>query len=462
MNRMEEYKNLMQELNAPVPQLEHTLDRAIARNIRRKRLTRPLCSLAGAFVCFVLLVNFCTPVAYACSKVPILKELAEAVTFSRSLTDAVEHQYVQPLHLRQTDHDVTAAVEYLIVDQKQVNVFYRLDSDTYTHMNAEPGILTADGNHPVSCSYGPNEWDVPNGKLRSITIDFIDSDVPASLRMKLNITDQGDWQEDALIPAGAGSADPLLDDTETNPNYVAQFDFLLEFDPEFTAAGKIIPIGQTVRMDGQNIILTDMEIYPTHLRLNVDADPANTAWLTRLDFYIETDWGMKFDPIANGITATGSVDSPMMVSYRADSSYFYEAKHLKVVITGAEWLDKDMEKVRLNLKTGAIERLPEGVSLDKITQEDESWLVRFRIRQRKPNHSHQIFSGTYYDPTGKEYDMDSWSSSFSAEDAETPPDGEEYFYNTFPLKNYPYDEVWLCPHYTDEWSAKESIPVVVQ
>ena len=47
---------------------------------------------------------------------------------------------------------------------------------------------------------------------------------------------------------------------------------------------------------------------------------------------------MRYDPVENGITATGMVDSPMMTSYRADSSYFYEAKHLNIVITGAEWL----------------------------------------------------------------------------------------------------------------------------
>ncbi len=37
------------------------------------------------FFLFVLLVNFSAPIAYACSQVPILRELAEAVTFSPSV-----------------------------------------------------------------------------------------------------------------------------------------------------------------------------------------------------------------------------------------------------------------------------------------------------------------------------------------------------------------------------------------
>lgn len=461
MNRMEEYQNLMQELDRPVPRLEHTLDRAIARNARRKRIARPLFSFAAAFACFVLLVNFCTPIAYACSKVPFLKELAEAVTFSRSLTDAVDHQYVQPLHLRQTDNGVTATVEYLIVDQKQVNVFYRLDSDTYTHMSPEPSILKADGSRPVSCSYSVNDWDVPNGRLQSVTIDFLDTDVPDSMRMQLRITEQGAPEEESLVPAEEADTDPLLEDMEYEPNYIAAFDFFLKFDPEFTAAGRTIPIGRTIVLNGQNITLTDMEIYPTHLRLNVEDDPDNTAWLTRLDFYIETDWGMKFEPVANGIIATGTVDSPMMASYRADSSYFYEAKHLKVVITGAEWLDKDMEKVRLDLKTKEIERLPEGVALISAEKKGESWIIHFQVRRRNPHHSHQAFSNVYFDPYGNEYTIDSWATSFSDENAEEEEPGE-YFYETFPLKNYPYDEVWLCPHYTDEWFAEEPVAITAQ
>ena len=335
MNRMEEYQSLMQELEAPVPALEHTLDRAMARNARRKRIMRPVTGFAAAFACFVLLVNFCTPVSYACSKVPLLRELAAAVTFSRSLTDAVDHRYVQPLHLWQKDGDVTAIVEYLIVDQKQVNVFYRLDSELYDSLSEDPMILLEDGSHPTSCSYGLNDWDVPNGELRSLTIDFIDADVPDTLRLQLSVESR-ELQAEETVPAEISPEDELLlEAPEHDPNYIAQFDFLLEFDPEYTAAGKTIHVDQTVELDGQRITLTTMEIYPSHLRLNISDDPENTAWMKRLDFYIQTDWGMRFDPVANGITATGTVDSPMMASYRADSTYFYDARHLKVVITGA-------------------------------------------------------------------------------------------------------------------------------
>lgn len=456
MNRMEEYSHLMQELDAPVPGLDKTYERARAKYIRRKRILRPLTGLAAAFALFVLLVNFCTPVAYACSKVPLLKELAEAVTFSRSLTDAVDNRYVQPLRLEQTDNGVTASVEYLIVDQKQINVFYRLDSDIYKHMSEDIRILDAEGNAPQPCVYGPNKWDVPNSELRSATIDFIEEDVPGSLRFQMNIRSYEGWQAEAVPAPEAAPAGQELPDEESyeEPEYVAHFDFLLEFDPEFTAAGKIINLDQTVNLDGQTLVLTTMEIYPTHLRVNLSDMPENTAWLKRLDFYIETDWGMKFEPVANGLTATGTTDTPMMNSYRADSSYFYNAKHLKIVITGAEWLDKDMEKIHLNLKTGKTDRLPDGVTLDSIQQKGNGWLLSFRAPARNPDHSHQIMTSTCYDAEGTSYFISSWETGSFGEDGS--------FCETIPLQDYPYDEVWLCPWYSREWSAKNPVIVTVQ
>ena len=85
MNRTEEYQALLAELDADVPGLDTTLDRAYKkRNRRRNLVLRPLAGIAACFALFVLLVNFCAPVAYACSLVPGLRELAEAVTFSRS------------------------------------------------------------------------------------------------------------------------------------------------------------------------------------------------------------------------------------------------------------------------------------------------------------------------------------------------------------------------------------------
>ena len=459
MNRKKEYAAMIEVLNQPVPGLEATLDRAYKKKRKRtaRMILRPLAGLAACFAVFVLLVNFCAPVAYACAQVPFLRELAEAVTFSNSLTDAVENEYVQPMELKQTDQDIEAEVAYLIVDQKQVNVFYRLDSKKYESLEADPEVLNSDGVRPASCSYHSTGFGAENGELRCLSIDFVDDNVPDSLRIQLDVYTNGIRQEDEVPEQAA--ADIYFDNPYEEPDYLAHFDFLLTFDPKFTAAGKIFPVNQTVMLEDQAITITDIEVYPTHMRVDIAESADNTAWLKKLDFYIETDWGMKFDAASSGILATGSADSPSMVSYRADSTYFYEADHLKLVITGAQWLRKDMETTYLNLVTGEHGELPEGAVFDSARKQGNGWVVKFRAAYEEEKSMYQLFGHLFYDSEGNEYEIHQWSSMHGEEDEEG---NIAFFYDEFPLLHFTDDEVWLTPHYSHNWVAENSIVITIQ
>lgn len=458
MNRMEEYRAMLAELRQPNPGLDATLNRAYGKRRKkiRRMILRPAAGLAACFMGFVLLVNFCAPVAYACSRIPFLRELAEAVTFSKSLSDAVENAFVQPMELSQTENGIRAEVAYLIVDQKQVNVFYRLDSEKYPSLSADPDVRNADDTSPVSCIVSSSEFACENGELRRVSIDFTDGNVPGSLKLKLNVYANG-------ITGGHMAPENEVQDIfgdapDEERSYLARFEFLLAFDPAFTAAGRVFPVDQRITLDGQSITVTDMEIYPTHLRVNIAESEANTAWLKDLDFYIQTDLDMRFAPVASGITATGSADTPSMVSYRADSPYFCQAKHLKLVITGARWLRKDLDRTWVDLVTGETGELPEGVSFDSARRTGDGWIVRFRADWEEGEPMGQLFQSTFYDGEGNRYEINMWSSRYGEEDE----NGKiTFFYDEFPLKDYPYDQVWLCPQYTHDWTGEETLEITV-
>lgn len=461
MNRNDEYQAMIRELDQPAPELDTTLERAYSKRRKKNRALAASCTsgLATCFMIFVLLVNFCTPVAYACSQIPILRELAEAVTISRSLTDAVENEYVQMIDLSQTENDITASVEYLIVDQKQVNVFYRLDSDMHDKLEADADSFYADGSNTPTFN-SSSSFGVENGGLRNFTIDFGEGTVPDSLKILLEVY-ANEVNEVAEEEGGldSGSNERFPDDVYEKPEYLADFEFLLKFDPEFTATGKIYDLDRTVELEGQAITITDIEVYPTHIRVDIEEAEENTAWLKDLEFYIETDWGMKFDPVSNGITATGTDESPSMVSYRADSTYFYEAENLRLVITGARWLRKDRETVYLDLATGEHGEIPEGTEFDSAVRQGDDWIVSFKVEHEKDGPIYQVFGHKYYDAAGNEYEITQWGSTFG----ESDEDGKiTYFYDEFPLKDYPYDEVWLSPQFSHDWVAEDLIVISVQ
>lgn len=459
MNRREEYRILLQDLENAAPDLGDSLEKARERRSRNRRL-RPLTGIAACFALFVLLVNVSPPVAHACSRVPVLRELAEAVTFSHSLSEAVENEFVQPMELEQTQNGVTARVEYLIVDQKQVNVFYRLDSDVYSALLADPIVRHTDGSH-ARCSYGNNSYEPENGALRSMTIDFYEEDVPPALKLTLNVWDQ--IPTNGEPPEMVRAEDTLFEDYQPETNYLAEFDFILEFDPAFTAAGTHYDVNQTVELDGQKITVTSMDVYPTQLRITIEEYPDNTAHVQHLSFRIEAEPDWRFDPITNGITAIGSLESPLVTTYMADSSYFHEAEHLRLVITGAEFLSKDRERLYVNLAAGETGPLPEGVRFHSAVQQRNGWLLRFHADYRAENSFHQIFDSQYYDPSGTEHMINAWSSYFGDDDMplneKTVSGTGSYFVEEFALRDYPYDEVWLFPHYSHVWTAEQEIVV---
>ena len=325
MNRKEEFESMLRELDQAVPGLETSLERALQR--KRKREKRSLCSAAGVALCmaaFVLAVNFCTPVAYACANVPVLRELAAAVTFSRSLAAAVEEEYVQPVGLVQSEGDITAQVEYLIVDRKQINVLYRLNSDKYEKIAIDPVVLSLDAEAPLGCMYGHAKMEEESGDLRCLRIFFTDSDVPECLRVKLNV-----YAGEEVWPIEGGQ----------NADFLAAFDFLLEIDPTFGATGKVVPVNETVIMGDRTVTVTDVEIYPTHMRVNVKGEKANTELLTELGFHIETGDGRKFEVVSDGLASTYYEDS-LTLSLLLESPYFYEAEQLELVITDVVGQDK--------------------------------------------------------------------------------------------------------------------------
>ena len=199
MNRNDEYNALMTELET-VEAPADTVSRALRRKRRRDWMLRPLGSVAAVLVLFVALVNISGTVADACGNIPVLRELARAVCFSRSLADAVDNDYVQPVSQSQTANGVTATVEYLIVDQKQVNVFFRLDSKEHGRLRADTHFRMEEGVPHTGFASFDSGSNVENGQLQSATVDFGSGSVPERLYFSLKVRELGNWQVEAVAP----------------------------------------------------------------------------------------------------------------------------------------------------------------------------------------------------------------------------------------------------------------------
>ena len=271
------------------------------------------------------------------------------------------------------------------------------------------------------------------GEMRQIVVDFFDEQIPDSLAFKTSVL---------AVPQTAGAAPIRASNIHTKPENLIDFIFVLEFDPNFTQQGETIYLYQDFVIDGQNITLTSVEIYPTHMRINLSYDPNNTAWLRSLRFFAENEHGIRFDSISNGVSAFGTTDSPHMASHFLHSPFFAESEQLTLFIEEVEWLDKDMERVRVDLANGIAEKLPEGVRLDESRFDGQSWHLSFAATERAESHSHHIFGQNFFNEAGEDFHFNSWSSGMKYDSSSNE------FFVQFSLVNFPYDIVYLSPSYS--------------
>lgn len=452
MNRMEEYESMLAGL-ASVPDSD-PVGKAKKRWAKVTRLRRSLAGLAAAFCVFVGIVNVSPSVSAACREIPFLKELVELLTFNPSLRIAIEHDYVQMVGQEQTKDDVKVRVEYLIVDQKQVNVFFTLTSEVYEYLDFSPELRDADGERiGSSISYGgtPEEED----DIRQITIDFIDEDVPDYLELTLRVRSmESIYVEEEAPTAQVGEDWP----DHEEPEAFTELTFELHFDPQYTGQGRTVELDKTVELDGQIITITDMEIYPTHIRINVQEDASNTSWLQSLKFYLELENGFKIETISNGISATGSQDTPSMVSYRAESSFFYEADCIRLYITSADFLDKEREQLYINFETLESDPMPQGVRLWSAEEKYSGTELTLLVAESEINHV-QVLGSTYYDMEGNAYHCGSWSSSVEFIDEATMEKMEGWGDETYYLEGFHAPEAVFEVNYTHFWVPEK--PIVV-
>jgi len=454
MERMEEYKALLAELSELHPGAD-TLERARRRR-RRGMLLRPLATVAAVFALFVGLVNLSAPVAEACAGVPVLRELAQAVTFNRSLQAAVENDYAQKVNITKKQNGFTVTVEYLMVDRKQVNVFYRVTSKKYDWVETQAEFISPDGEAQGYFVLDLSAGGEPAGELWSCSVTF-QEEVPPQLGMKLRIYDLSPERD--YYTGGAHSPPPPAEDmweymeSDERPHekpLLAELDFQLEFDPYFTAQGRHIPTDAAFTVDGQTVRVSSVDVYPSHMEINVEGAAENTAWLKSLRFSLATEAGERFAAAPGGIVSFGSPDTPETVCYWAESPFFYEAESVTMEITEGEWLQKDTPATRIDLVHATAENLPQGVELLGAERRGDRWVLS--LRRSHPGYYAQTFMEAH-DSAGNAVEIGGWA--WAAE-------GNGVDIESLALNDASLTEVYLTPRYTSRWTAEEPISIRIK
>ena len=125
---------------------------------------------------------------------------------------------------------------------------------------------------------------------------------------------------------------------------------------------------------------------------------------------------------------------------------------IKLVITGATFLDKNAAPVHVDLTTGAHDPMPFDGRIDSIEQNGTEWELHIVSREPAGRHG-GLFSWEYTAPDG--------TKDTSGHMGYSPGDngfGTQFLY----VDNYDFDEVWLTLNRTDEWTPATPLMVEIQ
>lgn len=429
MNRNNEFEELKKELNDTPYQLEYSIPKAIARATKQRKYhllwRTPAITLCSILIIFVFTVNLFPKVALAMSNVPLLKALVLAVAFDPSLKLAVEHEYYQVIGESQTQGDVTATVDYLIVDAGRISLFFHMNAPV-KEGNYSFELLDEEGKpFPAGIFY---DTGYVTGELESITIEFLEKEfsVPAEFTFRLTVTSDPSFKSTREITSD--SASQISQNPEKNTSFDHTFTFHIRTDQSFRENVATYPINQHINIFDQKLYLEQVDIYPTKTGLTLSCDEGNKAVIYNLDIYFKDEDGKLYSSPTNGVTATLDSESNNINSLYFASSYFSSSKHITMYIKGIRMIPKDELYGIIDYEHKTITNLPEHILVDTMDLNGDTLTFTLKGSRERPSYAYEMIQSQYRDETDRIYSFGSWSTGTNID--------SDYFTSTYQIRDF--------------------------
>lgn len=250
---------------------------------------------AALLLVFTGIVNLFPTVAFAVNDVIFLGDLAKAVTFDPSMKACLENEYAQYVgEQKLTEEGYASKVYYMVIDASRVSIFYKTDvpdiatndGDVYSY----PEIKDANGKE-MGCATCMLKTEIEG--LYEYQVEFEEEAVPEQLQFEIHYVKS--------VIADAEKTGRLRTE-ETISKSVYQ----LYPEEKYRKVIKSYDINQNIEINGQNIWVEKLEVYPTQAKLWFQEDKYNSAILLDMDVVLKDDEGREYDAKANGWTGSSN------------------------------------------------------------------------------------------------------------------------------------------------------------
>lgn len=223
----------------------------IKRNKHKRIYLNILKTCFCVFACIFVLTNTSSDYVKATKDIPILNKINELFSLNKNMLVAIENDYIQELDIIEELGNIKVDVDYMVVDEKNIYLFYqvfennnRLDSGYSASIE-----LNKDG-YSSSTSYDKtDEYDILQYNIHYIEDDFVLDDFDFVIEYKTN---------KVIIP--------------------------ITIDKEKIAKAKVYDVNQTFIVEGQEFIITKVEVYPLAMEIYTDQAENNTYFVDNANF----------------------------------------------------------------------------------------------------------------------------------------------------------------------------------
>ncbi|MFT8362988.1 MAG: DUF4179 domain-containing protein [Sporolactobacillus sp.] len=367
--------------------------RLAKRSRHKKHLTWQLSAVLVSFaILFLSLIKISPTFAAYIDQFPGMHAIVVLIEGDRGLTEAIEHHALQELDLSQQKGQTTVTINGMIADKQQIIFFYTIKNsarkiddslDSFSLKNTAGRSLAGSVDFGYTMSLKKSH--IIHERI-SFTLNHRRLSNPIQLTLKIK---QGRFS--FHIPVNLKQID---------------------------ASSVHYSVHKTVRLQGQKLTIQSVDLYPTRAAVHISFDPHNTKQITALnDLQLVDQTGMAVTQ-ENGISEIEQ--SRNLHTYFLQSNYFNRPKSLELLLTRAQYIDKNSQHVLISINQRRLLKSPADHRLRlqsiKTIEANGSKLLQLRFAVRLPksdrqhlyqmfDHSYQYESGTHEMPQSENIEL---------------------------------------------------------
>lgn len=299
-------------------------DQAILRGIqkakaekKKKRKQLPIKTFTAASILGLALitsVNVSEPVADYMANVPGMGKIVDFVRYDKGLLAAAENNYIQKVDSSVNHKGIEFTLNSIIHDEKELIIFYKYQSDEDDADIFPESLQLLNGKGAVLPYHIVGQyWTESKDSLLEIRVPLEGDDVP----------------DDLILSTQFYKDKKLLDG-------VWEIPFTL--DKEKFAEKKVYKVDKTLEVEGQQLTIKDVTLYPSQTAVHVSYNSLNSKKIFGFnDLHLIDEKGEIWN---SSVIETTQINENESIIY-LQSSYFTNPKELYLRFNSIRALDKD-------------------------------------------------------------------------------------------------------------------------